>query len=305
MNDTLGQSSLRIALATCAELPEPDHDEAPTVAAFAAAGHRAEPVAWNGKGETDLSSFDACLLRATWDYFLDIDRFLTWVDVVAAQTILLNPPDVVRWNCHKGYLLELAEASIATVPTIVVPRGDTVEIARVATDRNWREGVMVKPAIGAGSWNARRFTMDELADAQECAAKLALDRDVIVQPLVPGFTEPGERSLIWIDGTWTHAIRKRPRYAGEDEQIHSDWPVTDEEQALGNRVLDHVDHDLLYARLDLVAGDPRTGGAGETWLVSELELIEPSLFFLCDGGEAAARALVDGTQRAVERFRHP
>lgn len=303
MNRDSGYRSLRVGLVTCAELPEPDHDEAPTVAAFAAAGHRAEPIAWNGDCATDLSRFDVCLIRATWDYFLEIDRFLAWIDAASAETLLLNTPDVVRWNCHKRYLRELALWGVSTVPTLVVPRGESVAIARIAEERGWTRGVMVKPAIGAGSWNAKQFAPKDLQDAQSFIDGLKRDRDVILQPLVPGFFEPGERSLIWIDGRWTHAIRKHPRFAGQDEAVTSDGLVNDEERAVGDRVLGKVGGNLLYARLDVVAGDPETGGPGETPLVSELELIEPSLFFFLDDSGVAAQALVAGTERAIRRFR--
>ncbi|MFN9969178.1 MAG: hypothetical protein ACK58T_04695, partial [Phycisphaerae bacterium] len=29
----------------------------------------------------------------------------------------------------------------------------------------------------------------------------------------------GERALVWIDGEFTHAVRKSPRFAGNDEQV--------------------------------------------------------------------------------------
>ena len=52
----------RIALATCSTLPEPDMDQAPSLAAFERLGSVAEPVPWDAP-EADLSAFDAVCLR--------------------------------------------------------------------------------------------------------------------------------------------------------------------------------------------------------------------------------------------------
>ncbi len=292
-----GKPPLRIGLLTCTPLPEPDHDERPTIEAFAAAGHLAEPVAWNTA--PDLSRFDACLLRATWDYFADLRRFLSWLEAAARQTRVLNTLDIVRWNHHKGYLLELHARSVPTIPTVLARKGEAVDVEAVAARRGWQQGVVVKPAIGAGSFQTRRFAPEELADAQRFAAELGQSGDVLVQPVASGFADPGERSLIWIDGAWTHAIRKRPRYAGEDESVVADTPATAEERAIGERAIAAAPSRPLYARLDVVRGDPNTGSAGEAILVSELEMIEPSLFFFCEGGAAAAKKLVQATERAV------
>lgn len=302
MAGSTDNQKLRIGLITCDPLPEPDHDEAPTLEAFAREGHHAETVPWNGEGGGDLSRFDACLIRATWDYYHQIDRFLAWAETAATQTRLFNPPEVVRWNCHKGYLLELERAGIDIVPTALIRTGESLNVKELSDQRGWRAGVVVKPAIGAGSWKALRFAAEDLDDAQTFADEVAVERDVVIQPVASGFAHPGERSLMWIDGRWTHAIRKKTRYAGEEESVDDDIPVTEEEQILGDRVLETVGDDLLYARLDVVQGNPSTGDEGDELLVSELELIEPSMFFFCDGGEEAAKQLVSATERAVRAF---
>lgn len=302
---TDGPESMRIGLINCEPLPEPDPDEAPTLAAFRAAGHHAESIAWNTVAGADLSSFDACLLRATWDYYQDIDRFLAWTAAASLQTRLLNDPAIVRWNHHKGYLLELERAGIAVIPTELARKGISLDVVQLAADRGWKDGIVVKPAVGAGSWHARRFEQTRLDDAQGWFDSLACERDGIVQPVIPGFADPGERCLIWIDGEWTHAIRKRPRYAGENESVISGGPATSEERQLGDRVLAEIPGKPLYARLDVVRGEVTGGRGGDGLLVSELELIEPSLFFFCNGGERAARALVKATEGAVRRLSRP
>jgi len=83
-----------------------------------------------------------------------------------------------------------------------------------------------------------------------------------------------ERSLVWIDGELTHAIRKSPRFAGGSESVSDEQPIAPDERALAERVLAPLSGELLYARVDVVRDDD-AGGAPR---LMELELIEPSLF---------------------------
>jgi len=91
---------------------------------------------------------------------------------------------------------------------------------------------------------------------------------------VPSVEDHGERSLIWIDGELTHAMRKSPRFSGQDEAVSGPHPIDDAERALAEAVLAPLAAQILYGRVD-VARDER--GAP---MVMEVELIEPSLFLL-------------------------
>jgi hypothetical protein len=101
---------------------------------------------------------------------------------------------------------------------------------------------------------------------------LLVDRDALVQPYLPSVETHGERALVWIDGHFTHAVRKTPRWSGENESVSDALAVEPDERALGELALAPLASRLLYARVD-VARDER----GEP-LLMELELIEPSLF---------------------------
>ncbi len=93
-----------------------------------------------------------------------------------------------------------------------------------------------------------------------------------MQPYVPSVDDYGERSIIFIAGELTHAIRKAPRFAGGIEQTTGPYPIDDAERALAEAALAPYRDRLLYGRVDLArdaAGRP---------MVMELELVEPSLF---------------------------
>lgn len=269
---------MRIAIATCLTLPEPDPDEPALLAALAAAGHEATAIAWDD-GAAAFEGVDACIIRSTWNYYRKAEAFAAWIDSVGARRMLFNPPRVVRWNMHKGYLRELERGGAPIVPTEFVPRGETLDLARRMSERGWPT-VVVKPCVSAGSFRTHRFTSQQVAEAQQTLDSLSAERDAMIQPFLPAVETSGERSLIWIDGEFTHAIHKHPRFAGQEERV--ELASFDESlQAAGRRVIDAVrsvgvfpTSDLLYGRVDLMPG--REG----EWLLSELEVIEPSLFFL-------------------------
>ena len=90
---------MRVALATCLMLPEPDPDQELLLDALRARGVESAMVAWDGPDS--LAGFDACVLRSTWNYYRTLDAFLGWAERTARITSLWNPLPVVRWNTHK------------------------------------------------------------------------------------------------------------------------------------------------------------------------------------------------------------
>ncbi|HLL25468.1 MAG TPA: hypothetical protein VK427_25200, partial [Kofleriaceae bacterium] len=115
--------------------------------------------------------------------------------------------------------------------------------------------------------------------AQLHLAELTARGAALVQPYVASVEDYGERSIVMIDGELSHAIRKSPRFAGENENIDGPFPIAADEQAVAHAALAPYG-DLLYARVDLardVHGQP---------MVMELELVEPSLYFSRAPGSA-------------------
>ncbi|MBP9206943.1 MAG: hypothetical protein KBG28_23440 [Kofleriaceae bacterium] len=263
----------RLHLATCATLPEPDPDAAPLTAALAAAGIEASWVDWRaGVPASDAPT----LLRSTWDYSEHLPAFLRWCDAVDAAGGLLNPVAVVRGNVHKAYLLELARRGVPAVPTaLVAPGTSAAEAIALAGTRGWGR-VVIKPEVGAGSRGAGRFDLTHADGQAAAAAHLAhwcRSEAMLIQPYLAAVEGVGERSLVWIAGAFTHAVRKSPRFAGDAEAITGPFPIDDDERAVASAALAPLADQLLYARVDLVRDD------GGQPCVMELELIEPSLFF--------------------------
>ena len=258
---------------TCAELPEPDADMAPLMAALEVAGLRARQVVWDD-ATVDWGESSLTVIRSTWDYHRRRDAFVAWAQAAGERSALHNPAAVVTWNTDKRYLLTLALRGVAAVPTAMIEQGSCLKVREICEDQGWRK-IVVKPAVSAGSYQTH--VMEAGAIDEEVVGALVAAEDVLVQPYIESVDTYGERSLIFIDGKLTHSVRKSPRFAGDDESVSGPHPIDEAEREVGERALRAVGGEgLLYARVDLVRG------AGGAPMVAELELVEPSLFFnLC------------------------
>jgi glutathione synthase/RimK-type ligase-like ATP-grasp enzyme len=282
---------LDVALATCATLPEPDVDLEPLLQGLRGAGLSTEALAWDDPG-ADFGDASITLLRSTWNYSEQPAAFLAWIDRTAARTSLWNPAEVVRWNAHKSYLIDLQTRGVPVVPTHLVRRGDPTPLADVMREKGWTE-VVVKPAVSGGSRATIRVRPADVSRGEAHLAALALHEDVLVQPYQPSVEGHGERAIVTIEGVATHAVRKAPRFLGDLESVSTAVPIEDDERELVARALSAVTRPLLYARVDVArnaAGQPQ---------VMELELIEPSLFF--PQSPEALEAYVAAVKRRLAR----
>jgi O-ureido-D-serine cyclo-ligase len=269
---------VRVRIATCLTLPEPDPDQAPLDAAFAAAGVDAVWVAWDDPA-ADWDAPVPTIIRSTWNYMLDLPGYLAWCERAARAAPLWNPLDVIRGSLHKRYLIDLQARGVAVVPTVMIERGAPCDVAAIAAARGWGR-LVIKPAVGAGSFNARVFATSERDAATAHATMLTATGEALIQPYVDSVDDHGERSLVWIDGAFSHQIRKAPRFAGDAESVTGPHPITEEERAVATAAIAPWADRILYGRVDLArdaAGAP---------MVMELELAEPSLFFAHGAGSA-------------------
>ena len=276
-----------LRIATCRPLPEPDVDEDLLLDALRGAGIDARMVAWQ-----DTAAWSApvpTLVRSPWDYIHALDDFDAWIDRAAAVAPLWNPPSVLRWSLRKRYLLELEARGVPVTPTVLLPRGDPRPLSAVAAARGW-DDVVVKPEVGAASFETHRLRAEDPAADAVCA-RLVAARDVLVQPYLPSVEGHGERALVWIDGAFTHAVRKTPRFAGGVEQVSDALPISAAELATGTAALAGFGDEMLYARVDVAPGPDGLP------VVMELELVEPSLFLL--QSPAALERLVAGVVRRL------
>ena len=127
------------------------------------------------------ASHDLVLIRTTWDYQDRLSEFLAWAEQTAEVTTLLNPLEIVRWNTHKSYLLELEQRGVPVVETVWLEAGSDVDIAHIVDERGWRRA-FIKPAVGSTARETLRFSRDEIQLAEEHIARLLPREMLLVQP---------------------------------------------------------------------------------------------------------------------------
>lgn len=293
-------TSPHIALVTARTARGLDEDMPPLERALIHAGAQATIADWDDDS-IQWSRFDLALLRSTWDYSQRLAEFLDWTHRVSEHTHLLNPLAVIRWNIDKHYLAELSRAGVPVVPSAFVEPDDDAHTALAAfLDAYPRASdFVVKPCVGAGSLDTRRYQRKEREPAIAHLQRL-LDarRSTLLQPYLHSVDVHGETALLFFEGEFSHAIRKGPMLRSDaaltgglfvTEQITprkaSAQEIEIAKQAL---VTMPFPQPLLYARVDLIGDEEHAPR------LLELELTEPSVFLNHADGVAGrfARAIL-------------
>jgi hypothetical protein len=288
-----GSNVTRVALATYRDLPQLNDDDRLVQSALGALGIDAAPAVWDSAEEC-WSGYQAVLVRSCWDYHRRLDEFLAWFAVLErAGTAVWNPIPLLRWNSHKRYLRDVAARGVPIVPTRWLGRGEPVGLAELLAELGWRDAV-VKPAVSASAFGTWRTSPATAAHDQARLDGLLSAGDVMVQPLVAAVAAPGEWSLVFLGGRFSHAVLKRP--AAGDYRVQWEFGGSAESAvprphlvADAERALAAAPGEALYARVDGVEQDGQL-------LLMELELIEPHLFL---GWSAPAAARLAAALRAA------
>jgi glutathione synthase/RimK-type ligase-like ATP-grasp enzyme len=271
----------RVAIVTCAGADDPDNPL--LFAALSDHDVSGDLVIWDDDA-VRWDDYDLVVLRSTWDYPSRRAEFLEWAK---SRARLENPFAIVEYNSDKHYLMDLESHGLAIIPSHFCAVGETPEFPV--------GDFVVKPCVGAGSLNVERYGEKDVDEAIRHVQELHENgRDVLIQPYIHSVDTIGERGLIFIDGTFSHAMSKGAmlNVAQNDrdflfrrEQMSSALAEADA-VLYATEVLSTMGlSDLLYARVDLVA-------TIRGWLVMELELVEPSLYLTFD--DEAASKLASG-----------
>jgi glutathione synthase/RimK-type ligase-like ATP-grasp enzyme len=268
-----------VAFATYAALPLLSPDDRFAARELESRGVRVTPAVWSDP-DVRWAEFDAVVLRSTWDYHRRPAAFRRWLDELErVGTRLWNPVPIARWNMDKSYLRDLAARGVAVAPTAWVPRGAAVDLAALLDARGWTD-VVIKPVVSATAFETIRADRQSLDTATAHAQRLLASSDLIVQRFLPEIAS-GEWSLVFVNGAFSHAVRKhpapgdfrvQPEFGGSEAAAVPPAAVLAAARAVLRTVEDRFDVPWLYARVDGVETE-------REFLILELEMLEPSLFF--------------------------
>jgi len=270
----------KIGLATCSKLPQLTDDDQLLLNSLAHAGVSAEPVVWDDM-DVNWQRFSGVVIRSCWDYHKRVDEFLDWVDLLEKQDIhLLNPPEVIRWNSNKRYLLDLKGKGVSIVPTIFLQRNSNANLKGLLNDRGWQQAV-VKPVVSATAYQTWLTSFDHAeSDQSKLEKMLAGFPEIMIQEFVGVIRIGGEWSFMFFDGHFSHAVLKKAKPG--DFRVQDDFGGKAFRQVPGQHlvnqaesILQAIDKVPLYARVDAIGIDRKL-------ILMELELIEPVLFLGMD-----------------------
>lgn len=274
------------------------------------------------------------VLRSTWNYHLYHKQFIAWLKSVSEKTTLKNDIALVVWNSDKRYLRDLAAKGIAVVPTHYIepvdradasdapPTLDADALRQIARSRQRQlheDGsdmrLVVKPSVGLSTFGVKKFDLNVEAEAEAALAHIRSLNDsycMMLQPYMTAVETSGEKALVFIDGKFSHAVRKSPfqHLAVAGEAGEASVAVSSTEIEAAEKVLRCLKTTPLYARVDIVATaqtesqtkseteQARSDSASAPGvLLLELELIEPSLFLQLGAG--AAEKFADAIERCL------
>tara|TARA_B100000575_G_scaffold294516_1_gene310982 strand:- start:14394 stop:15314 length:921 start_codon:yes stop_codon:yes gene_type:complete len=243
--------------------------------ALAGLGYKYKRVSWRDSS-IDWENVECVLIRTTWDYFDYLDEFNQWLQRLPSKACL-NPKELISWNIDKHYLLDLARKGVRIIPSTIIPKQHPNTLSQWAIDLKY-EHIIVKPTIAGAARLTYRLQAKQIEAFDLEFAKLNAQEDFILQPFLPSVTNFGELSLMVLGGKCTHAVQKRVKEG--DFRVQDDFGGTVHHFTLtadliefAEMVIKLIQPQPLYGRVDILRNDT------DQWMVSELELIEPELWF--------------------------
>ena len=253
-------------------------------AAMEALGWEIDTVVWRDTS-IDWNDYDAVYICTPWDYPQHKYQFISVLqDIEDSSASLVNPLSLVHWTLAKTYLRDLERHGADIVPSIWF---DDIAAAQIPDwfDSLRTDTVIIKPTVGANAQDTYILERPVSSEMQTHLLTTFRERPFFVQPFIENIQSEGEFSLFYFSGEYSHAILKVPRkgdFRVQEEYGGDIQSVQPNEQLLasGAHVMSLVDPQSVYVRADFVRG------ADNTFLLMELELIEPSLYLRMDDAAA-------------------
>ena len=238
-------------------------------------GWIAEEVSWRNEN-VNWSDYDSVIVRSTWDYQNDSEKFIGVLEKINCVSHLENDLDLMKWNMNKNYLFDLEQKGVKIVDTIW-ERKFNRNLAHEYFNKLDIDEIIIKPNISANADNTFRLTREKLDKNLGQLEKIFTAREYMVQPFLNSIIEEGEYSLFFFDGKFSHSVLKKPKendFRVQEEHGGDIQPfkVSSELISIAENIIKKLSTIPLYGRVDLV----RT--KENEFALIELELIEPSLY---------------------------
>ena len=225
----------------------------------------------------DWETTRSILFRSTWDYFDKFELFKKWFNKTKNKCLMINSTETIEWNIDKHYLQDLQEHQIPIPNSEFIKRGSSIDLSLLMQKKNWNE-IVVKPTISGAAKNTYRLKEVEIIQFGPTWEKLIYKEDFIVQEFQNNVITEGEVAMIVIGGKFTHAVLKKAKEG--DFRVQDDfggsiakYNPSEEMVKLAEKCTRILTPIPSYARVDIIWDNLMD------LAVSELELIEPELWF--------------------------
>ena len=231
---------------------------------------------WNDSN-FNWSSTQSAIFRSTWDYFDQFSNFRNWLDLVKDQCYLINPYGQINWNLDKHYLLDLQKQDLPIVESIFVSKKTKLNLETISKNKNWKE-IVIKPTISGAARHTYLLKKDEIKNFQDKWLSLTNDEDFMVQEFQKNILNSGEIAVVLFGGEYSHSVLKKAKkgdfrvqddFGGSVERINPSMEIIE----LAEKTVKSLKTTPLYARVDIIFDNDNNP------VISELELIEPELWF--------------------------
>ena len=217
------------------------------------------------------------LFRSTWDYFDNFEQFKKWFDKTRNTCLMINSSETIEWNLDKHYLLDLQKHEIPIPNSEFIQRESSFDLSLLMQEKNWNE-IVVKPTISGAAKNTYRLKKEDINLFDSTWKKLIYQEDFIVQEFQNNVITKGEVAMMVIGGKYTHAVLKKAKEG--DFRVQDDfggsiakYSPSEKMVKLAEQCTRIISPIPSYARVDIIWDN-----SGDL-AVSELELIEPELWF--------------------------
>ena len=243
-------------------------------------GWECEFIPWDSIS-INWDDFDAVIIRSTWDYQQKEKLFFKTLQSIEASTATLyNSLDAVKWNINKRYLLELEKENISIIPTRLYDSFDFDIVNQLFSFFNENK-LIIKPCVSANADDTFILEQNKLGSLKPVLENTFSQKDFLVQPFIKNIRIEGEYSLIYFGNRLSHVLLKTPKngdFRVQEEHGGILKAINKPESSLidfGNKVMGTIPYQCLFSRVDVVRGS-------NNYLLMEVELIEPSLYFNMD-----------------------
>lgn len=231
---------------------------------------------WNDNN-FNWSSTKSAIFRSTWDYFDQFSNFRNWLELVKEQCYLINPYEQINWNLDKHYLLDLQKLDLPIVESVFVSKKTQLNLETISKSKNWKD-IVIKPTISGAARHTYHLKNHEIKKFQDKWLSLTNNEDFLVQEFQKNILSTGEIAVMIFGGEYSHSVLKKAKkgdfrvqddFGGSVEKIIPSLEIIE----LAEKTVKSLKTMPLYARVDIIFDN------GSNPVISELELIEPELWF--------------------------